>query len=112
MVLVIQRKMKALRRLGYFGPSDPTKYHRIILVIQSILIFCSCYGTFIIRQAELPATRERVSILIVLMTGLWLYFCFKFIPDISRAILWNMTPTLHYSFQDLTESIRNSIEIL
>jgi len=108
----IQRKVKALRRLGYFGPSDPTKYHRIILVIQSIFIFCSCYGTFIIREAELPATQERVSTLIVLMAGLWLYFCFKFIPDISRAVLWNMSPTLHYNFQDLTESIRDSIEIL
>jgi len=87
MVPVIQRKVKALRRLSSFGPSDPTKYHRVILIIQSILIFSSCYGTFIIREAELPATRERVSILMVLMVGLWLYLYFKFIPDIIRAVL-------------------------
>src|SRR5258708_3458470 len=112
MVPVIQREVKAFRRLSSFGPSDPTKYHRIILTIQSIFIFSSCYGTFMIREAKLPATRERVSILIVLIAGLWSYLCFKFMPDIARAVLWNMSPTLHYSFQDFTESIRDSIEIL
>lgn len=114
--LVIQRQLKALRRLGSSTPSDSSEGHLLLFIgfylVLSIVVFAGCYAlvnTSLLGSADLPLM-VTVFILLVFAVWLWFYIGFKIFPDVFRDVLWRMRPLLHYGFQDFTESVRDSIE--
>ena len=78
---------------------------------MSILLFFSFHGSYhtvLSGRANLPVL---VTVLIFLVVGVlfWFYITVKVFPVVFGCFLWSMRPVLHYSFQDFTESIRDSI---
>jgi hypothetical protein len=51
-----------------------------------------------------------VSILLAVAAWLWFYMSIKVFSTVFLDVLWRMRQELHYSFQDFTESVRDSIE--
>jgi hypothetical protein len=84
----------------------------MIYSFMTILLFFSFHGSYhtvLSGGANLPVL---VTVLIFVVVGVlfWFYITIKVFPVVFGCFLWSMRPVLHYSFQDFTESVRDSIE--
>jgi hypothetical protein len=74
------------------------------------MVFAGSYAlvanTNFFSSTDLPVI---VPVFMLLAFNLWscFYIGIKVFPD----VLWKLRPLLHYSFQDFTESVRDSIEL-
>ena len=109
---VIQRQLKP-SRLCSSGPSDGTLLlFTAYYLILSVVLFPGFIYVFVLKglPTEDPPFMVAGSMLLAYSVWLCFYIGFKIFSDIFRDVLWRMRPLLHYSFQDFTESVRDSIE--
>ena len=120
--VVIQKKIKAFCHLAASSSSsssDSSQSHLghfiIIYPISSIALFCSCLVCFasldgIHLEGDDLTVAVALFIILAVFCWVWFYTSIKVFPAVFQDVLWRMCPVLHYSFQDFTESIRDSIE--